>query len=329
MILSIFHLERQNGIILVLSPFEGVKRLGFNLREAMKETMPYNSPLPAEYPPHYFRLEEILDLIDEIGKYRAGSDYPLTKDLLRHIIDVDDQLVYIILVLEYISENKEIRELEEDYSVESAIIDRVYDHVCQESHNITLSKEFIFKILNLVEEEIVKDFILQDLDKTPGDYIEFVRRGNAYCFLENYNEALKDYNMAISLNSQDYLAYSKRASLFQKLGVFNESLKDLQNAINNADGMNVYYVISLKLRKARLLLDLGRAGEFEQFIKSLFCTILKEARNSSTLDLKSQYIEIIQQMIEIVEQVEGKHLEFKDLARLKKMILETRTIFGI
>jgi hypothetical protein len=93
--------------------------------------------------------------------------------------------------------------------------------------------------------------------------------------------------------------------------------------------MNVHYVISLKLSKAKLLCQLGRYAEFKTFVRSLFRSILSDVKGSGCDEPKFQYRDIVQQMIEIVDQVEQNKVTFNDLSELKGIVVETRTLLGL
>ena len=61
--------------------------------------------------------------------------------------------------------------------------------------------------------------------------IAYLHRGVAFDKLGQFENAIKDYNMAIALNSAYYQAYNNRGVVLEKLGQFENALKDYNMAI--------------------------------------------------------------------------------------------------
>lgn len=79
-------------------------------------------------------------------------------------------------------------------------------------------------------EEAIRDFnkAIAMNSSNAGFYHE---RGAAYYFLNNYPKALIDYTKAIELNPTDSILYTKRAYVFAKLNDWLSTIKDCSKAI--------------------------------------------------------------------------------------------------
>ena len=88
---------------------------------------------------------------------------------------------------------------------------------------------------------------------------EFLNRGNAKSSLRKYEEAIKDYDKAIGIDSNYVAAYNNRGSAKDDLGEYEEAIKDYDKAI----GIDSNYVVAYNNRgnaKSKL-------REYEEAIK--------------------------------------------------------------
>jgi tetratricopeptide (TPR) repeat protein len=79
-------------------------------------------------------------------------------------------------------------------------------------------------------EEALKDFDLAiELDPKYGSAI--ANRGRTYHLMGRYEEALKDFDLAIELNPKDNRAFSLRGRTYRRMKHYEEALKDFDMAI--------------------------------------------------------------------------------------------------
>jgi len=89
--------------------------------------------------------------------------------------------------------------------------------------------------------EAIKDF--DKAIKLNSDYAEaYVGRGLAYAEQQKYDKAIEDYNKAIKLNPDDAKAYYNRGLAYVELGEHERAIKDFDKAIKlNSDDAKAYY----------------------------------------------------------------------------------------
>ncbi|BBM84217.1 serine/threonine-protein kinase [Candidatus Uabimicrobium amorphum] len=78
-------------------------------------------------------------------------------------------------------------------------------------------------------------------------------RGNIYLALRNYKRALQDFDQVISMNPNDDIAYNNRATLYTQLKQYDKALRDLDIAASiNPKDVKIYYNRGLLYRKIHL-----------------------------------------------------------------------------
>lgn len=99
----------------------------------------------------------------------------------------------------------------------------------------------------------------------------FYERGIAYALLEQYEQALDDYNRAIQLHDEDYNYYYRRASAYIKLNRADEAVSDLQMALllkpdhENSEERK----IQLAKKFSQKAYDLQANGDYESAMKAI------------------------------------------------------------
>ena len=106
--------------------------------------------------------------------------------------------------------------------------------------------------------------------------IAYLHRGVAFDKLGQFENAIKDYNMAIALNSEYYQAYNNRGVVLDKLGQFENALKDYNMAIAlNSSHDQAYNNRGVVLEKL---------GQFENAIKDYNMAITLNPSNYEAYD---------------------------------------------
>ncbi|HNW39539.1 MAG TPA: hypothetical protein PL125_00195 [Candidatus Omnitrophota bacterium] len=79
-----------------------------------------------------------------------------------------------------------------------------------------------------------------DLEPSYGAYLY---RGQAYCFIKLYDQAISDFTEAIHINSNDVAAYAERGNAYALKGWYNQAFYDLNQAISMKpdDGLSYLY----------------------------------------------------------------------------------------
>ncbi len=73
--------------------------------------------------------------------------------------------------------------------------------------------------------------LAQHLNSQPADVEHLVMRGDTFLAFGRYEDALKDLNLAIQLDSNNTKAYASRAVVFIRTGNFERALADLKMQI--------------------------------------------------------------------------------------------------
>jgi tetratricopeptide (TPR) repeat protein len=106
--------------------------------------------------------------------------------------------------------------------------------------------------------------------------IAYLHRAVAFDQLGQFENAIKDYNMAIALNSEYYQAYNNRGVVLEKLGQFENALKDYNMAIAlNSSQDQAYNNRGVVLEKL---------GQFENAIKDYNMAITLNPSNYEAYD---------------------------------------------
>jgi protein O-mannosyl-transferase len=106
--------------------------------------------------------------------------------------------------------------------------------------------------------------------------IAYLHRGVAFDKLGQFENAIKDYNIAIALNSEYYQAYNNRGVVLEKLGQFENALKDYNMAIAlNSSHDQAYNNRGVVLEKL---------GQFENAIKDYNMAITLNPSNYEAYD---------------------------------------------
>ena len=71
----------------------------------------------------------------------------------------------------------------------------------------------------------------QGMERSTKDAMIYYNKGNAYCNLGHYEQAIADYNKAIELDPNLAMAYNNRGATYKKFGNYNQSITDFDKAI--------------------------------------------------------------------------------------------------
>jgi tetratricopeptide (TPR) repeat protein len=106
--------------------------------------------------------------------------------------------------------------------------------------------------------------------------IAYLHRGLAFGKLGQFENAIKDYDMAIALNSSYYQAYNNRGVVLEKLGQFENAIKDYNMAI----ALNSSYYQAYNNRG----MVLEKLGQLENAIKDYNMAITLNPSNYEAYD---------------------------------------------
>ncbi len=84
--------------------------------------------------------------------------------------------------------------------------------------------------------------LTQVIKKNPQDPNALNLRGTAYAQIRQYDNALKDFNSAISINPNYYQAYNNRALLYYKTKKYERAMADYNEAIRLAPKYHFAYI---------------------------------------------------------------------------------------
>ena len=85
----------------------------------------------------------------------------------------------------------------------------------------------------------------------PGDPQTWFNMGNAYDSLGNYNEAVRDYSMALQHDKNLFKAYNNRACSFFALGKWEEGLEDMRIAASGGHASAIQYLNGLERERSQ------------------------------------------------------------------------------
>lgn len=97
----------------------------------------------------------------------------------------------------------------------------------------------------------------------PNSFGPYQGRGNAYFLLKKYNEAISDYNKAISLGCQEVEIYAWKSLSFAEIGEYDIALEVANQAIQDRSDANLYnaraYILNKKEKYDDALEDCNKA----------------------------------------------------------------------
>jgi tetratricopeptide (TPR) repeat protein len=97
------------------------------------------------------------------------------------------------------------------------------------------------------------------LDRRPGDWVNYIKRAQAFVFLGDHNQAIRDYTRALALHPRDVQIFVLRSRSYYKLRKYDESIWDCTRALN----INAEYVAAYAVRGQAY----SASGEFEAAIR--------------------------------------------------------------
>jgi len=109
------------------------------------------------------------------------------------------------------------------------------------------SREYHYnKARELLQNEEYNETVEYLTEKTEnwGDWRCYFYRGFAYYYLNNYDQALTDFNMAIAMEDRYPLLFANRGNVYFKLGKSQSAIADYQKAIELFDVKDREKVIS-------------------------------------------------------------------------------------
>ena len=99
-----------------------------------------------------------------------------------------------------------------------------------------------------------------ELKINPWSYKGYIGRGTAYADLNNYEEAIKDFSMAISINANAEDGYSHRGNSYLYRGMYEHAIKDFRRTIDlNGELDKAYYNMGIAYHNS---------GNYEEAMKS-------------------------------------------------------------
>jgi tetratricopeptide (TPR) repeat protein len=109
----------------------------------------------------------------------------------------------------------------------------------------TILMLFILSVLTIKQIAIWKNTIAlltYELEKFPNFYDVYVSRGITYMNMGYYQQAIGDFNRAVTLNSNNASVFNYRGAAYEKLGNYQQAIQDLDMAINlNPKELLAYY----------------------------------------------------------------------------------------
>jgi tetratricopeptide (TPR) repeat protein len=96
----------------------------------------------------------------------------------------------------------------------------------------------------LAECERVIDELSKRLTREPRSWEIYVRRGEAFAFLGDHQQAIRDFTRALSVRQEDASILVRRGRSYYKLRKFDEAIWDCTRALAN----NPHYIPAYGLR---------------------------------------------------------------------------------
>ena len=135
---------------------------------------------------------------------------------------------------------------------------------------LLIGVSFIMTALSFIRVPVFKDSITVFTDvikKYPNAYVAYNNRGNEYFNKGKANEALADYNKALSIKNNIPNSLSNRAAIYINMGKYNEALEDVNKAIlHKPDLANAYTnrgIIKTMTKAPGALEDMNKAISLE------------------------------------------------------------------
>lgn len=127
---------------------------------------------------------------------------------------------------------------------------------------ITIALLAVFFIPALTVAGDLED-LTRAIEQNPQDVSAYIKRGNVYRKMKQYDNAIADYTKALSLDSHSTYAYDFRGACYNFKGEYDKALDDLNKAIslspNFADAYyNRHYAYYKKKMYERAIEDLTK-----------------------------------------------------------------------
>ncbi|HLI71399.1 MAG TPA: tetratricopeptide repeat protein [Ktedonobacteraceae bacterium] len=100
------------------------------------------------------------------------------------------------------------------------------------------------KYRNVAECERAIDYFSRQMERDPQDWETCIRRGEAFAFLGDYQQATRDYTRALSLHPGDESILVRRGRSYYKLRKYDEAIWDCTRAL----AINPRYIPAYSLR---------------------------------------------------------------------------------
>lgn len=134
-------------------------------------------------------------------------------------------------------------------------------------------------------EEALKNFDLA-IDFTPKDTSLYKARGDILLRLHRYDEAIQDYEKLIELNSSEIDAYNKKIFILFKQSDYNKAIETCDLVLSKTNEKN--HLIYVYIMKASILKKMEQYNESLDYIeKALFL----EPDNKKAMDIKQYLLE--------------------------------------
>lgn len=88
------------------------------------------------------------------------------------------------------------------------------------------------KYRNLAQCERALDYFSRRLTRHPQDWETYLKRGEAFVFLKNYQQATRDFTSALALHPNDESILLRRARIYYKLRKYDEAIWDCTRALD-------------------------------------------------------------------------------------------------
>ena len=99
-------------------------------------------------------------------------------------------------------------------------------------------------------DQAMRDY-QQALMLQPGDWYSIYNRGRLYDEMNQYEAAFRDYAQAIALKPDFNYSYYKRGNLYKRLGMNNQAISDLEKYLTFKDSVGNHAAVKQTLRELR------------------------------------------------------------------------------